>query len=353
MQNKVLTIVVPTYNAEDYLEDNLKSLCVNEILDYLEVIIINDGSTDNSKEIAEKYVGYYPDTFKIITKLNGGHGSGINYGIKYATGFYFKVIDADDWVDSLALKRLVDYLRNNSDDIVYSGFLWAIDDGKKNINNFRKKAERLIPFKDVQYKKTYLFDQIANDLYIKIHNMTIKTSILKKNHIFIDENCYYVDTEFITFPIPYIKTISFINEFVYMYRIGRADQSVSIEKMQKNEINYNNVLNSIFKFYDNLGKDISCSYEKKNYIAKITARAIAGKIKILLSYPISRNKKNQLKEFDTYIKMNYNEIYISNCNIAIRLLRVTKYHLYYILCMLLKLKFFIEGYSKKLRLIKY
>ena len=115
--------------------------------------------------------------------------------------------------------------------------------------------------------------------------MTIKTEILKRNNIKIDEQCYYVDFEYITYPIPYVRTIKFVDAFVYMYRLGRQGQSVSIEKMQLNEKNYDKVIESLSGFYDRLNKNIMCSQEKEQYIARIIARIIAGKMKIMLSYP--------------------------------------------------------------------
>lgn len=77
---KILTVVVPTYNAEKYLRDNLESFKIPELMEDLEILIVNDGSTDHSLEIAEEYVRQYPDTYRVITKENGGHGSGINAG---------------------------------------------------------------------------------------------------------------------------------------------------------------------------------------------------------------------------------------------------------------------------------
>lgn len=91
---KILTVVVPTYNAEKYLRDNLESFKIPELMEDLEILIVNDGSTDHSLEIAEEYVRQYPDTYRVITKENGGHGSGINCGIANARGTYFKVVDA-------------------------------------------------------------------------------------------------------------------------------------------------------------------------------------------------------------------------------------------------------------------
>lgn len=329
MSKKILTIVVPTYNAEKYLLDNLKSFELDDVLDHIEVLIINDGSTDNSLTIAEEYVSRYPDTYRVITKENGGHGSGINCGIKYAQGTYFKVVDADDWVDVNAFVRLVNYLRESNSDVVYSGFFWVYDKGEKCKEDFEKKAEFSRPFVSVIYNKEYKFDEIALDnLYIKMHSMTIKTSILQNHKINIDENCYYVDAEYITYPIPYIETISFIENFVYYYRIGSIGQSVGIERMQKNQENYNKVLNSLFSFYKELGFSIPCTTAKKKYIARVIARIVAGKIKIMLSLPASKHIKKELIMFDDDLKLNFPEIYYSNINKAVKLLRKTNYMIY-------------------------
>ena len=127
--DKVLSVIVPTYNSEKYLRTNLDSFCIDELKNLIEVLIINDGSTDSSLSIAKEYEEKYPNTYKVISKENGGHGSGINYGIKYSQGKYFKVVDSDDWVDRDGIIGLVNVLRDTDADIVYSNFLWAIDKG--------------------------------------------------------------------------------------------------------------------------------------------------------------------------------------------------------------------------------
>lgn len=326
--SKILTVVVPTYNAERYLRDNLGSFCIPELLNEMEIIIVNDGSTDHSPEIAAEYAERYPETFRVITKENGGHGSGINCGIQNAQGMYFKVVDADDWVEAVALKKLVKALKTVQTDVVYSGFLWAYDCGETSKEQFKTKAEIPKPFSDVMYGCEYQFDDVADRLYMKMHNMTIRTSILREHKIRIDEHCYYVDTEYITYPIPYVETICFVDAFVYYYRLGREGQSVGLDKMQKYEQNYEKVMRSLLSFYDELGNQISCSTLKKHYIAGIIARVAAGKIKIELSFPASTQKKQELKEFDEMLRENYPEIYHSNVNCAVALLRKSRYLLY-------------------------
>ncbi len=147
-----------------------------------------------------------------------------------------------------------------------------------------------------------------------------------------------MDAEYITFPIPYIKTITFLEGFVYQYRIGSVGQSISINKMQKNEENYDKVIDSLLKFYQKTMSN--CTQVKRLYTAKIIARIIAGKIKIMLSFPASSVKKNQIIIFNKRLKCEYPEIYESNLNKAVSMLRKTNYRSYFITCILVRLKYY-------------
>ena len=130
MNNKVLSIVVPSYNAEQYLPETIPTMLPASNLEKLELIIVNDGSKDNTLDIAKKLQESYPETIVIVDKKNGGHGSTINAGIKAATGKYFKVVDADDWVNTENLSELIDYLDSVNDDEVISPFIRVYMDTK-------------------------------------------------------------------------------------------------------------------------------------------------------------------------------------------------------------------------------
>lgn len=335
---KILTIVVPAYNAEAYLEYNLNSFLHPSILNDIEVLIINDGSTDRTGSIAQNFVNRYPQTYRLISKENGGHGSGINLGIRLASGKYLKIVDSDDWVNPKQFVSFVHFLKHQDADIVHSGFLWIYEYDKQ-ANNRRIKPEIREPFANVKYGHVYAFNEVANQLYIKIHSMTLKTEILRLMCFPIDEKCFYVDTEFIIYPIPYIKTICFFNGFVYMYRLHGEGQSVDIHKMQENIHDYDRVLNSIFKYYRLLGNQIPCSLQKKTYIAKIIARTISGKMKILLSYTPSSTQKKRIIAFDQKVKKYFPEIYNQNINPAIKFLRLSNYSIYYPLCWIVRKKY--------------
>lgn len=337
--NKVLTITIPAYNAQMYLKKCVGSLLAAGEREKLEIIIIDDGSTDETGIMADAFAARYPETVRVVHKENGGHGSGVNRGIREARGRFFKVVDADDWVDPRAFKKLMDFLDTAECDAVVNGFYWNFDNGKGNQKEYPKKAEIREPFRGVVYGKTYRFDEIAEKVYIKMHGLTIRTAILQEHDIQLDENCFYVDAEYILYPIPYLETIVFLKDFVYQYRIGRSGQSVSAEKMQKNEENYDRVLRSLFQFYKKCraGK-IICSKSKMDYLAGGIARIAAGKMKIILSFPPEKKRKRQLVQFNQMLKSKWPEIYEANKSRPVGLLRMSRFHLYGAASRLLRLQ---------------
>lgn len=318
---KLLTVVVPTYNVEKYIEQNLNSFVVEGIMEELEVLVVNDGSTDASVSIAEKYVKKYPGTFRIVNKENGGHGSTINRGISEAKGTYFKVVDADDWVLEQGLKKLMNTLRTCNSDLVVSNFYWYHEQKKS------KSVEISEPFSDVEYGKEYNFLDVCENMYVKMHGMTVKTEILRKTPK-IDENCFYVDVEYVLFPIPWIKTVTCIPDFVYMYRIGLPGQSMNINKMQRNQENFDRVLERMFVFYDEW-KEQGIEKEKQIYLNNYLGRVVASRFKIFLSFPYSGKVKNEMKLFDETIKDKYPEIYGAVQQKAVLLLRKSNFSLYF------------------------
>ena len=119
---KILTVIVPVYNTEKYIKRCLDSLDNKEINDKLEVLVVSDGSKDNAINIAKEYSKRLPDTFKIIEKENGGHGSTINKGLELATGKYFRVLDSDDWVDNVNFVEFVKRLEDQDADLVVTDY---------------------------------------------------------------------------------------------------------------------------------------------------------------------------------------------------------------------------------------
>lgn len=115
---KLLTIVIPSYNAEKFLDIGIPTFIDERINREIEVIIVDDGSTDKTPQIADGYMKKYPSVIKVVHKKNGGHGSAINCGIANATGKYFCIVDADDWCDTEKLVKLVENMKGQDADLI-------------------------------------------------------------------------------------------------------------------------------------------------------------------------------------------------------------------------------------------
>nr|WP_294678402.1 glycosyltransferase family 2 protein [uncultured Blautia sp.] len=319
---KVLSVIIPVYNMERYIRQCLDSLVIESIMDKLEVLIVLDGSTDHSIDIAREYVEKYPCTFRVMSKANGGHGSTINTGMMMATGTYVKVLDSDDWVERDAFVHLVQYLEETDADIVWSNFYWVYEqNGKKDIQNRH-------PFAGVSYGKKYDFSQISEKTFIKMHSMTIRTEAVRQAGMKIDENCYYVDVEFVMYPIPQVKTIVFLDEFVYMYRLGRQGQSMTLEKMRKNHKNHERVLTSLLDFYQEQ-RFRKADQAYLLYLEHGIANVLSSHFKIYLSFPCSREICKRLRQMDGGIREEYPEIYNKVTNKFVWAIRKSGYFLYY------------------------
>lgn len=317
MNEKILTVTIPSYNVEAYLEDCLESFVNSEVMDDVEVLIVNDGSTDRTAEIASRYEGKYADTFRLINKENGGHGSTINTGIREAKGKYFKVVDGDDWVDTRSFIRLVKVLKESDADLVASNYTW--------INHTTRLPEKRqeYPFEKIEYNKLYQFEEIVGKTIIDMHATTVKTELLRKADEQIDEHTFYVDVEFIMFPIPYVRTVYFIEDPVYQYRLGLPGQSMSIQKMQKNLKNHLRVLMRLNQYCKKVEKIAPAA--NMEYIRELTATILTSQMKIYISFPLGSGMRKEAMKLDAYFYHKNREVYDRVKNPAVRVLRKTRY----------------------------
>lgn len=318
--DKILSISIASYNVEAYLEECLESFVNSKVMDDLEVLVIDDGSSDSSPEIAQWYVDKFPDTFRLIRKENGGHGSTINKGIEVASGKYFKVVDGDDWVNTGNLIRLVEKLKTVDSDIVATNYTWI------NCETKLPEKRQEDPFRDLEYGREYQFDEIADRTIIDMHAMAVKTELLREMNEKIDEHTFYVDVEYILFPIPYVKTVLFLEEDVYQYRLGMPGQSMSIKKMQKNLKNHLKVLFRINDYCEKM-KD-KATPAQMNYMNRIVAQTLVSQMKIYISFPLDRKMKKNIIKLDSYFYHHNRDAYDKVANRAVWLLRRTNYRLY-------------------------
>lgn len=220
---KVLSIVVPSYNVEAYLERGLRSLYDERLAGALEVIIVDDGSTDTTPAIAQRFVDREPRIFKLVSKENGGHGSTINTGLAVATGKYFRVVDGDDWVDTEGLVRLTEQLRALDADLVV--------DEKREVD-MKTGASKLFPLVEGTVTGQVLpFSTVCRDpaisSQIMIHTLTVRTQLMRDAGVRLLEHTFYEDYEYVVKASVPAASIVFFDLEVYQYLVGNANQSVS------------------------------------------------------------------------------------------------------------------------------
>lgn len=238
---KVLSIIIPSYNTSCHIDRCVPYFLKCKNLPSMELLFINDGSIDDTAEKLAQYEKIFPDTIHVINKENGGHGSVINRGIKEATGKYFKVVDGDDWVEPEGLDHLIEDLKTTNADLVINPYFKQSQvTGKKTLNGI---------WKIVKEQEISISDLPAHILGLQLHEWTIKTSILKENDISFTEHCFYEDFEYITYPMPYITTLLFLDYPVYDYLVDQATQSVSDKNVYKNAWMSKKVIFDTIQFY--------------------------------------------------------------------------------------------------------
>lgn len=224
---KTLTIVIPSYNTETFIDKNMKTFLDERLYDQAEILIVNDGSKDRTAELAKKYEEKYGGYIRLIDKENGGHGSVINRGIKEAQSKYFKVIDADDWVNTENLVRLVSDLKKSDADVVINPYVEV---------NQQTDKEKICGYKEIQslQPESPIDLLVEKNVHFMLHSVTYKTSILRDNHITVTEKCFYEDCQYDLYPVPYLKTVTILDYPVYWYLIGQKTQSVDAANALKN-----------------------------------------------------------------------------------------------------------------------
>ncbi|WP_314297072.1 glycosyltransferase family 2 protein [Capnocytophaga gingivalis] len=238
MSDKLLTITVPVYNTEEYLPKCLDSLIIDEYIDILEVLIVIDGSPDNSLTIAQEYAQRYPNTFIVINKENGGHSSAINKGLELATGKYFKLLDSDDWFNKDSFKVFLERLSNLDVDLILTNYT------KEFIFENRTESYKLhsLPPNKLYDIKTIDRSFLSDRSLLEMHRTTFKTSFFKSLEIKLPERAFYTDTILAIIPMLLVKNIYYCNINLYCYFIGREGQSVSMNNYIKNREQLKRVL---------------------------------------------------------------------------------------------------------------
>ena len=285
MSEKLLSVVIPTYNMEAYLRRCLDSVTRDDVPSSLELIVVNDGSTDGSLAIMQEYATKRSDIVNIIDKPNGHYGSCVNAALNIATGKYFRILDADDWYDTDGLIKLLNELENISADIIVTPY---------------KKIRRIktIEYKPKQVLYNHAYDLSQESIWTNqnfelfvMHSMSFRTSILRDVNLHLSEGICYTDNEFLIYPTKAAKSIIFLESLLYNYDMTREGQSMDPAVQAKNSGHLAIIIKRFTEWID----------ERDKFSGRFCSR-------VLISYYYRRLfaciDDNELKEIDRLVKIS-------------------------------------------------
>ena len=304
---KLLSIAIPCYNSEAYMEKCIDSLLVGG--EDVEILVVDDGSSDRTAEIADVYAEKYPTIVKAIHQENGGHGEAVNAGIRNATGLYFKVVDSDDWVNAEAyaqiLKTLEELIRGSETvDLLISNFVYEKQGAKrKRVMQYR----HCLPVNEVfGWNKVHMH----KGKYLLMHSMIYRTKLLHDCGLELPKHTFYVDNIYVYYPLPHVSTIYYLDVNLYRYYIGRDDQSVNEKNMIKRIDQQLFVNKTMIEMYE---MRMIPNKKLRNYMIKYLAimMTVSSIICIRSKKEENLEKKKELwiylkkKDYRTYFKIRY------------------------------------------------
>lgn len=244
---KILSIIIPTYNMAALLPRCLDSLVKAQNANYLDVLVVNDGSKDNSSEIGHQYESQYPNIVRVIDKPNGNYGSTINAALPVAQGKYIKVLDSDDWFDTGALDKMLLSLEQQDADMVITHFTQLGANGSREVVRYNTMGRE--PY---IYGQVYDLDNVLKDKYIRfflMHALTYRTELLRSMNYHQTEGISYTDTEWASLPVFRAKTILFLDLNVYQYNLDREGQTMAPEVIMRSLPQMEKVTDNMLDYY--------------------------------------------------------------------------------------------------------
>ena len=294
---KLLTVSVAAYNVEAYLDKCLGSFADDRLAEGLEVLVIDDGSTDRTAAIAKEWQERYPAIFRLISKENGGHGSTVNRGMAEAQGKYFRVVDGDDWVDTDALVSLLKELEETDTDMVLDQRTFVdMQTGRETRNPYPggTPLSRPVPF--LEYAEGRYAD------FYNLHTLSVRTELLREWQIRLQEGIFYVDYEYVLKTTARCRTVTFLPLFVYYYLVGNSAQSVDPANYVRRISHHRQMTEEVLRWTEESG----FTGRLGDYVDRRVRLLIYTHYNIALIYDKDRRRgAARGKEFRKYLKKNY------------------------------------------------
>ena len=243
-----VSVIVPIYNVERFVKRCLDSL-VNQSLQEIQIILVNDGSTDESGNIAKEYASKYTNKIIYLEKENGGLSDARNFGMRYAEGEYIAFLDSDDYVENTMYEEMYNKALQENSDYVECDFLWEYPN--------KVKKDKRIPYSN---KK-----EMLTNVRVVAWNKLIKREILEKNNISFPKGLRYEDIEFTYKLIPYLNKVSYVDkEFVHYVQRNNSIANVQNERTAEVFTIFDNIIKYYQEkgFYEEYKEELEYSYSR-------------------------------------------------------------------------------------------
>lgn len=321
---KVLSVSIAAYNIAATLREVLDPFLMDDVRDRVDVMIVDDGSKDDTAKIALEYQEKYPNTFRLISKPNGGWGSTLNTGMRAAMGKYFKQLDGDDYFSYENLSDFLDYLETTDSDVVHSPFVTYSDSNGAILNVLNDFSWKY--YGDYPKRQTLPLCECAN-VRPEMHNLTVKSSLVQQHNVTITEHCFYTDVEFSLKAFTVSKTISFYDRPIYYYRLAFSGQSMGLTGIRKHYRDNQKMLMGMLDYYQNA---LTEDWAKQMVFQRLVA-VCDLMYRMYFALECNRTQKAELIEFDRILKQDYPDLYARVATRPIRLLRKTGFFGYWLI----------------------
>ncbi len=291
---KLLTIAVPAYNSEAYLDKCLESL--TQTADArLEIIIVNDGSKDQTEAIAQAWAERFPELVRVVSKENGGHGSAVNRGLKEASGRWYYVVDSDDRLDPICLTKVLDRLEsfepeNPEEEPLVD--LYLVNYVYDKVGETPKPIAYVGKLPVAQKFAWTSMKRLGTATFLTMHSTIYRTKLLRDVDLVLPEHCFYVDNILAYKPLPAVRTLYYDNYNLYWYFIGRDDQSVAKDNLIRRIDQQIRVTKLMVSFYD-LKKDVEISRLRNYMLSYLSMMMTISTVHLLLAQTAENDAKSK------------------------------------------------------------
>lgn len=292
---KLLTVAVPCFNSESYMERCIDSLLPGGAA--IDILIVDDGSNDRTAEIADRYVRQFPGMVRVIHQENKGHGGAVNTAVANALGKFFKVVDSDDWLEEHALLNVMKVLRSlavleKRPDMVITNYVY---------NNQTEEIQKVMRYRKMESGAMISWEKgfhVSMFEFILMHSIIYRTELLREIHMKLPENTWYEDDLYAFYPLIYVKDMFYIDVDLYQYSIGRPDQSVNEKVLITRIDDHLKVVKQMIDIYT--AADLSSSIQKRYMEHFLDMMMCIGSCILDLSDTKENRKKKE--EFWKYVK---------------------------------------------------